>query len=424
MKFGMAECDITPEIGVFQGGYAHRDHGAEGIRDPLAVVAAVAEHGGRKVMLTSFDLVSLDGAFVRNARRVLSKRFGIAPGDMIFQTTHTHSAPEVKRSSDCWNERNAAYVKTLLPALESAVGEAMRGMKACRIHSIEDSCDFNVYRRRFVDGQMRMAPNYEVPVDKRVRGLVFTASNGKPLGIIYTYNCHMNVCGDYEISADFCGFSRAAIHRDLKCPSLYLQGCCGDVRPRMVTEDGTGFRRGTTEEVRDCGEQLAAAVRRGLKGKRPVPPALDCAGTRIALPLKPAPPPARLRAIVKGNTAEKRWARNLLRHLRAGRKLIDRQPYEIQALKLGKDTVMVFLQGEVVCEYAALLEQYYPDLNFWCLGYAHGSLNYIPTTHILAEGGYEASSYMYSNRPLSGPYRAGLEKDIFGAVDKLVKSLA
>lgn len=424
MKFGMAERDITPELGVFQGGYGFRDHGAEAIRDPLAVTAAVFEEKGRRVLLTSFDLVYIDEALIREARRSLSRKLGIAPKDMIFHATHTHSAPEVRPTSEKqWNEKNATYVKTLLPALESAAGEAVAGMKPCSVSYVEDRCDFNVYRRKFVDGQVKMVPNDAVPIDKRARGLLYADRDGKPLGVVYTYNCHMNVCGDYEVSADFAGFSRAAIRRDLGCPSLYLQGCCGDVRPRMVNEEATGFRRGSTDDCRNCGEQLAGAIKTGIEKRRRVAPALDCVGTRIVLPLKPAPSAARLRAIVKEKTSELKWAQNLLKQMRSGKKPIDRQPYDIQALKLGKGVVLVFLQGEVVCEYATLLEKYYPDLNLWCQGYSHAALDYIPTTHILADGGYEASSYIYSSRPLSGPYRAGIEKEIFGAADKLIRRL-
>ncbi|NOZ23466.1 MAG: hypothetical protein GXP25_20515 [Planctomycetes bacterium] len=423
MKFGMAEQDITPKLGIFQGGYGFRDHGAEGIRDPLAVVAAVIGQGKRRVMLCSFDLVYIDESLIKKARQSLSKKFGIAPMDMIFHATHTHSAPEPRRTSDQWNEKNTEYAKTLLPALDGAIADAIASMKTCSVSCVEDAADFNVYRRRFKEGQMTMSPNYEVPVDKRVRGLVFTAKNGRRLGIIYTYNCHMNVCGDYEISADFAGWARAAIRRDLKCPSLYLQGCCGDVRPRMVNEEGTGFRRGSTDDVRDCGEQLAGAVIRGAKNKKRVSPALGCSATRISLPLKPAPPMKQLRALIKSGSSEKKWANILLKHLCAGKKPITKQPYDMQALKLGKDVVLLFLQGEVVSEYATLLEKYYPDLNLWCHGYSHAALNYIPTSHILAEGGYEASSYMYARKPISGPYGAGLEKDIFAAANKLIQAL-
>lgn len=424
LRFGMAEHDITPEVGIFQGGYGFRDHGAEGIRDPLAVVAAVMEQGKRKVLVTSFDLVYLSAEFIREARPALARRFGIAPGDIIFHATHTHSAPEVRpQTVNQWNEKNAAYVKTLLPALEAAVEDALAAMQPCRVSSVEDQCDFNVYRRRFVNGQVAMVPNFEVPVDKRARGLAFVGRDGKPAGILFTYNCHMNVCGDYEVSADFAGYARAAIRRDLGCPSLYLQGCCGDVRPCMVNEQKTGFRRGTTEDVRDCGEKLAAAIRMGMERPRQVNPALDCVGTQIQLPLKPAPSAARLRAVAKSKGAEQKWAEMLLKRIRSGGKLIAREAYPMQALRIAKDVVLLFLRGEVVSEYATLLEKYYPDVALWVHGYSHAALNYIPTTHILAEGGYEASSYMYSRRPVSGPYRAGIEKDIFAAVGKLMQSL-
>jgi hypothetical protein len=192
----------------------------------------------------------------------------------------------------------------------------------------------------------------------------------------------------------------------------------------MVNEEGTGFRRGTTDDVRECGEKLAAAVVRGIEKKKQVSAALDCVGDRITLRLKPAPSANRLRAIIKAKTAEQKWARMLLKHLRAGKKPRTRESYDIQALKLGKNVVLLFLRGEVVCEYAALLEKYYPDLNLWCHGYSHADLNYIPTTHILAEGGYEASSYMYSRQPVSGPYLAGIEQPIFDAVGRLLGSLA
>jgi hypothetical protein len=95
----------------------------------------------------------------------------------------------------------------------------------------------------------------------------------------------------------------------------------------------------------------------------------------------------------------------------------------MQALSIGKGLVLLFLQGEVVSEYATLLERAYPELNLWCHAYSHGYLEYIPTTHMLAEGGYEAITYLYSPRPLSGPYLPGVEKPIFDGVERLMGQL-
>src|SRR6185295_15206479 len=57
--------------------------------------------------------------------------------------------------------------------------------------------------------------------------------DGTPLAVAFRYSCHTVTLGPRTnlISPDYPGAARAVIERSMGCPSLFLQGCAGNVNP-------------------------------------------------------------------------------------------------------------------------------------------------------------------------------------------------
>ncbi len=87
-------------------------------------------------------------------------------------------------------------------------------------------------------------------------------------------------------------------------------------------------------------------------------------------------------------------ARKFLAELDAGRALPKSVPYPVQTWRFDGDLAMVFLGGEVVAEYALRLRRELGADRVWINAYANSVPCYIPSTRVLAEGGYEAERAM------------------------------
>ena len=87
-------------------------------------------------------------------------------------------------------------------------------------------------------------------------------------------------------------------------------------------------------------------------------------------------------------------ARKFLAELDAGRPLPRSVAYPVQTWRFGGGLAMVFLGGEVVADYALRLRRELGADRVWINAYANNVPCYIPSSRVLAEGGYEAERAM------------------------------
>jgi hypothetical protein len=96
--------------------------------------------------------------------------------------------------------------------------------------------------------------------------------------------------------------------------------------------------------------------------------------------------------------------------------------YPVQAIRFGKDLTLLALGGEVVVDYDLRAKQEYIGEPLIVAGYSNAVMGYIPSEWVLREGGYEAvDNLMYYGQP--GPFAAGVEERVFGAMHKAMKKV-
>src|SRR5579864_5478626 len=128
LKAGVARVNITPVPGAWMAGYppglgqvdefpdnikgfVGRKQPSTGAHDPLWAKALVIGNGEELIAIVSIDTLLVTKAFTDAVREEAKRRCGIPPQNLLINTTHTHSAPDV---FGLHSPRNEALEKHLL----------------------------------------------------------------------------------------------------------------------------------------------------------------------------------------------------------------------------------------------------------------------------------------------------------------------
>jgi hypothetical protein len=264
------------------------------------------------------------------------------------------------------------------------VAEAGRAMRVVNIGYAEDRIDFNINRRKMIEGRSVVRLNPDGPCDRRVKVLRFDDGRSlDPVAVLMHAVCHPCVLtwgdkwsapypdGYPKMSADFPGEAKAFVEKvyGSRTKALFMQGCAGDIRPNLP---GFPYRCGDEADMRAIGRGLGCAVVR----------ASDRSAVREELVKRPTVYP--IRCFTKEIEVPAAKEGKVVR-------------CELQALKVGP-YLFLTLPGEPMVEYGFRLEKALADRAIpIVVGYANGNIGYICTAQAHKEGGYEPT---YSD---SGP---------------------
>lgn len=376
MKAGLALVDITPPVGTRLSGFAGRPvpgFVSTGVRDTLRATALWLEG----VLIVGLDTIGFTPRDDRALRRRLAKAVGCAPEAVLIACSHTHSGPATM-TIRATGDKEVGWTQELFRRLEAAAREAKataEPLTGALLGSM--GCDAAINRRK-PDG----------PRDERVRTLQIHTKRG-PLVTLVHFACHPVALGNQNtlLSADWVASLREHAEPALGCPTLFLQGCCGDINPRFGTSRGEG-------EAQRVGKEIAEAVLEAVQQSKAFALTTPTATHyRAHLPLNPYPDEPMLAAIESESRAK-------LAAL--GRSDIDQASLEwiaavrrkparnfavatVSRLTLGPLT-LIGLPGEIFTEIGQAL-----DSEGWPVGFANGNLGYLYPDSALDEGGYEVT---------------------------------
>ncbi len=266
LQVGFAETDITPKLGdkpVFMAGFG-QDRKATGIHDPLKARAIVLKDGTGKIALVSIDVVGFFHPYVTVVRERL-------PGftHVLVSSTHNHEGPD---TLGLWGPNpfttgiDKDYLKTVQDQVVQAVKDADKAAAAAdaRLGTASDGDLLRDAREPYVKHDELVAIEFLDPQSR------------KPRGLLVQWNCHPETLGDKntQLSADFVGFTVAALRKKHDCPVVYLTGTVGGLMTSLgvdVKNDaGELLKDGTWEKTERYGRLVAALAERALKDAKPV----------------------------------------------------------------------------------------------------------------------------------------------------------
>jgi len=424
MKAGFGKVQITPSIGTRMFGWGQRDadHGCEGVHDDLFVRALWLEDAGEEALVVGFDLLFFSRDIADRLRGALGRRFGLAPRQILLNTSHTHNGPATGTWSFAqFSGVDPIYIDNVELATIHAASQARESVRPVSVSAGETSIDIAVNRRKLnADGNALWEPNPDGPVYDKLPICLFKDSDDRPVCLLFSVSCHPSTVNGFLISADYPGAAMMNLDTYLgaEC-SLFLQGMAGETKVKSFSQN-TAF--GTTwEDVEEAGKRVAeTAIRVIADGLEPVETSLHCSEVIADLVMTALPDRTRFESLADSADAEelvRMWARRKLEVIDRGGTIPTSVPVTVHGVRVGQNLRIIGLEGELVAEHGQLIRRFYGSGITFPLGYTDGCQLYVPTSSMLAEGGYEVNSYYEYGWP--APLAPGIEDSVVGALRRL-----
>lgn len=240
LSVGYARVDITPPLGTSLAGYG-TIRPAEGIRDPLELVAVAFSDGTHKAIVIVADILALWG-YANLYRNEVAKAAGIDFNAVFIACTHTHTGPSIGwlRYSGQFNDFSKAtdYERSLKGAFASVSKLAFNDLAPAKLSIARGEAKGISFIRRYrmKDGTCALNPGVGKPdvvapigdADEQVQ-LVRIDRTGKDSIAIVNFQCHPDTIGGRLISGDWPSVVRRTMERAIpgvKC--LFVNGAQGD----------------------------------------------------------------------------------------------------------------------------------------------------------------------------------------------------
>ena len=412
LKAGVAKVDVTPPVGVRLGGYGGRVFPSLAVHDPLWARALVLDDGERRVGMVALDLLGISEDQMAEVREAAASSAGIAPEGLLAAGSHTHSGP--RRGGEGATEQENGYWETVPGKIVAALEEAAEGLVPARMGAASGWSAVGVNRREMMPcGKVELGRNHFGHFDSELGVVRIERADGTPLAAMLNYACH-GIClpaDNYLLTADYPGPTRHFFERRVGdgVTALFFNGACGDVNPREAGVHHGLASGGGFHIAERAGRDLA---REGAKVWQAIEPTeavtLSFAQKEIELPTnRPRALRAAEEALKRAERAaaepQEEWspyegwwsppdpegARTRVARLKEEGDAPVR--CEIQAIATGP-VAFVAWPGEIFSQLGVMAKQGSPFRPTYVIGYANGSIGYVPTPEAFPEGGYEVDS--------------------------------
>jgi hypothetical protein len=390
---GLAAAKITPQKPVRMAGYANRVRPFESVeQDIYAKALAIEDQSGHRAVLITMDLIGLASDVAEPVAQRITEKTKIARPDILFSYAHNHAGPEPSLTAkpgigtsaeDAAN--TVAYTRWLQEQLIELAAKAAADMRPVTLAWSTGVVNFPMNRREFTAGGVILGRNPRGPSDRAVPVLRVGGPDHKPIAVVFGCACHNTTLTgqNYALCGDYAGFAEHEIQAALPgAQAMFVTGCAGDADP---------YPRGKMDDAKQNGHELATEVVRVVGTQlKPVNGPLHTAFDYAELPLKPMKR-QELEAIVAAKKPGYLLptATRMLAMLDKGEPLPTSHRAPLAVWQFGRDLTLIALSGEVVVDYAYLIEKSIGPLNLWPAAYCNDYFGYLPSKRVITEGGYE-----------------------------------
>ena len=427
LRAGAVVVDITPALGVANGGVIARGGPVTHIHDELHARCLVLDDGATRLAIAICDMRMLGGEVVARAKSLAGEATGLAPENILIAATHTHAAPAMVGIHP--EPRDRAYAEFVARRIADGITRAGHHLAPAKVGWGFGSAPQHVHNRRWFMKPIAIAANPfggrsdEVkmnpprgtdllkpagPVDPQVSVLDVRHTDGRPLALLANYGLHY--VGGYQaghVSADYFGLFadrvQGLLGADRQHPpfvAMMSNGTSGDVSNNDFRAKPE--RLPAWVKMQRVANDLAGKVAKvvGNIGHHATAP-LAVAATELQLGVR-RPDDARLawaRRTLANDTDPKRLTRPEIyaQEALALAKFPARVPVVLQAFRIG-DLRIITVPCEMFAETGLALKQEAGLGPLFIIELANGYRGYLPTPRQHEWGGYETwparSSYL------------------------------
>ncbi len=405
---GFGREDYTPDKQVRLNSVILSDE----VASPLMVTCTALSDGEKTVLIFSNDLRGSTGWLVNQIKTRVSQATNI-PADHIFVcATHNHSAPDVGYYKD---ENMADWLERIaFPAIVNAAKSALEDLSPCTLKMGKTDVQKVAYTRRYFreDGAFHGihviktsdAPiaRHETEADPEVRVLRFVREGKKDVAIVnFQVHAATALTNNHNLCADFITALREDVETAQDVLVMYLQGGCGNSNTfSKIDPEAPG------KDYLLAGHRLAKGVLSIIGELQPIESGKICLGSGSCegvvnhAKTNMAPLARQLfEQIEKEGITSEQEKRELFQEngfnsryeasaiLRRS-KMDKTSTVSLYTLGFG-DVGFTFAGGEFFDVLFRQIRQASPYKLTMTVGYANGSLCYMPDAYGYANGGYE-----------------------------------
>jgi neutral ceramidase len=423
LSVGVASADITPPVGCEMGGYGARKGSAESIAAPLRCRAFIFDDERSQLALVICDLLFVTYDISALARRLIEEETGIPPHCVMITGTHTHSGP-----AGLTMGTDPVFTESVSRKIAGSVAEALRKKQPAWLKYAETALSTISQNRRDPEGL----------IETTARLLIAEPNDSpRPLATIVNYACHATVLehDNLALSPDFPGAVADSLELNVGGQAGYLQGCAGSINPVWMRHDhaearriggilGLAAARAVQEALPVARGQWSVNLSRAEDVVKPDPPGcrlvsagpLSAASVKVRLSRRPRPSLERSEAELSeletrlSHASDQGERRTLLARVAAVQMEVyfarrpdryaargdadedgtgESEDVEVQALRVGRDTVIIGIPGEPFLEIGEEIRKRSPVPNVLVSGYANEAIGYVPVATEFARYGYE-----------------------------------
>lgn len=234
LQAGFGREKITPDYNIYLQGGSWRDRLSTGILDYQYVTCVALKDGETTVLLYTMDLKLANDVFVDPAKLFVSGATGVPQANILFNATHTHSAPAIRYNWDGVENYRAFFNEAAAKAAEAALAD----LAAAEIYAGGVQAEGMAYVRHYVDAEGNVVLRSDPKLAAHIREadqelqLVKLARADKKDILLMSFPAHatFNESGT-ELSADFPGPTRDHIEANADCLVAYFIGAAGNQTP-------------------------------------------------------------------------------------------------------------------------------------------------------------------------------------------------
>jgi hypothetical protein len=432
---GVARRSINPPLGTGMGGLRLFGSPIQAVESDLTGTVLLLGDGDAKVAIVAIDLCVISMAEGDQLRSAVAEALGLPVSHVLLNLSHVHSSPALPGFMAMTDTAEDARLRTryeedLRRRLVEAAVEAAGRLRPARVGGGWGESAIGVYRRETRDGRDVLGEVPDHPIDTSVGVIRVDDLDGNPIAVAFRYSAHPVTMGSRSevASPDYPGPARDVLERNLGGLALFLQGCGGNVNPRV----GIGYEVDCRDTKNRVGLELggealkvAAGIRTNTRAgeRRPlgnVPNILftpwepvegdtcthlAAAETTVALEFDELPSAEKAQEILSHwqRTREERVSGDALDwEVRAAKKYEDwagrlvaavedghpTHELRLQALRVN-DIVVTALNMEVFFETGLEIRDRSPLPDTFVLGYTNGLFGYLPRAADYPEGGWK-----------------------------------
>lgn len=413
MKIGFGRVDITPPLGTRITG-AWQLRVADGVMDPLELNALVMEVGEERIAIVTADLLAMAEVHSSVIRNMISKETGIPVKNILMQCLHQHTA-----TTGCnTGVSSAEYVAVLKRKYVDVVCLAINDLAEAKMSAAEKETSEEVSfirRYRMKDGSVMtnpgtMNPDIDHPLgksDNTVRLVRFTREEKKDIALV-AFQTHPDTIGGTEFTADWPGFARRKVEKELPdVHCILMNGCQGDTnhhkpgRPQISKK----LQAERYEFTRRMGHIIAQAALDVWDSTRPlkegaVSSAYEITAIRTNLDGIERIEECKVlhKRILEKDEEVMKLPMSEKGAIRRIASMEDKTLFQKVPVTMVAFGELAFLGygGEPFTEYATVLREAHPELFIITACNCNGSQGYLPSAAAFAEGGYEACTTSFT----------------------------